>query len=402
MGRLTRVNYMDNLRAFAMLLGVLFHAALAYSPQLGNLWLTADPQQSQVVDWLAWFSHTFRMPLFFIIAGFFGAMMLQKRGSMGLFKNRLLRIATPFAIFLPLVWASFAMIIGWAMESVQNPSPMLGMIKMMAQSPDAPPPPVTTSHLWFLYQLIFFYALALLFTRFTGFKWLQPITKSPVLFLLIAPLILVPALASQYAPIPAPEQFMPQLWSFGFYGLFFAFGWGLFSHQQLLTQLKPYMLGMLVLGVGIYAVFYMMLPKNVSMQEVMMQASQAPALSLQHMLMATMEAYTGVFISLGLLVLGLRFWDKQSAPVRYIADSSYWVYIIHLPVLWLIQFWLLDKSWGLVTEFLISSLGTIGIGVVTYAIIVRYTPIGWLLNGKQSAKNKDASSTIDTNTQTSE
>ena len=106
------------------------------------------------------------------------------------------------------------------------------------------------------------------------------------------------------------------------------------------------------------------------MQEVMMQASQAPALSLQHMLMATMEAYTGVFISLGLLVLGLRFWDKQSAPVRYSADSSYWVYIIHLPVLWLIQFWLLDKSWGLVTEFLISSLGTIGIGVVTPLLCV--------------------------------
>lgn len=391
MGRLTRVHYMDNLRAFAMLLGVFFHAALAYSPMLGNLYMTADPQQSQVVDWLAWFSHTFRMPLFFIVAGFFGAMMLEKRGHMGLFKNRVLRVVTPFAIFLPIVWAAFAMIIGWAMESVQNPSPMLGLINMMAQSPDAPAPPVTTTHLWFLYQLIFFYAIALVITRFSQLAWLAKIAKSPRLFLLVAPLLLVPALMTQHAPLPAPEQFMPQLWSFGFYGLFFAFGWGLFSHQQLLVQLKSYMAGLLVVGVGLYALFFLMLPKTVSMQEVMTQASQTPELSWMHLLKATMEAYISVFMCLGLLVLGLRFLDKQSAMVRYIADSSYWVYIIHLPLLWLIQFYLLDTSWGLVTEFLISSLGTIVIGMVSYAILVRYTPIGWLLNGKRSgAKNESA------------
>ena len=61
----TRLHYLDNLRALAMIGGVFFHAALAYSPMLHHLWLTADSQQSEVVDIVSWFSHLFRMPVFF-------------------------------------------------------------------------------------------------------------------------------------------------------------------------------------------------------------------------------------------------------------------------------------------------------------------------------------------------
>ena len=68
-----RLHYLDNLRALAMIGGVFFHAALAYSPVLHNLWLTADNHQSAVVDIVSWFSHLFRMPVFFVIAGFFVA-----------------------------------------------------------------------------------------------------------------------------------------------------------------------------------------------------------------------------------------------------------------------------------------------------------------------------------------
>jgi glucan biosynthesis protein C len=37
MGTHDRVHYMDNLQDFAMLLGIFFHAALAYSPMLNQL-----------------------------------------------------------------------------------------------------------------------------------------------------------------------------------------------------------------------------------------------------------------------------------------------------------------------------------------------------------------------------
>lgn len=60
-----RLHYLDNLRALAMIAGVFFHAALAYSPMLNTYWLSADTQQSSMVDVVGFFMHLFRMPLFF-------------------------------------------------------------------------------------------------------------------------------------------------------------------------------------------------------------------------------------------------------------------------------------------------------------------------------------------------
>ena len=76
-----RVHYMDNLRALAMLAGVVFHAALAYSPFIHNYWPTAYAASSRLVDVLAWFVHLFRMPLFFPIAGFFAALLVRRHGT---------------------------------------------------------------------------------------------------------------------------------------------------------------------------------------------------------------------------------------------------------------------------------------------------------------------------------
>jgi len=297
--------------------------------------------------------------------------------------NRLLRITLPFVIFLPLVVIAFLVLIGWAMESVEAKSPMLGLITMMAQNPDAPAPPLTTSHLWFLYQLTFFYIVTALVVKLANFNWMSRITNQPKLFLLFGPLLLVPALITQHAPIPAPEQFMPQLWSFGFFGLFFVFGYGLFSNQDFLDKLRPYAWVLLATSVVAYFLFFEMLPKHTSMQEIMTLMATSPSISLKQAGLATLQAYISVFMSLTLLIGGREFLNKQNASLKLISDSSYWVYIIHLPVLWLLQFYLLDTDWPMLVEFSLSFFGTLLIGLVSYLILVKRTPIGWLLNGKK-------------------
>ncbi|GAC20218.1 acyltransferase family protein [Paraglaciecola arctica] len=387
MGSHSRVHYMDNLRAFAMLLGIFFHAALAYSPSLKEVWFTASPQNSVIVDFIAFFSHTFRMPLFFLIAGFFTALLIQKRGLAAMIKNRLIRITLPLVIFLPLVILSFVILIGWATESVQAKSPILGFIAMMAQYPDAPAPPVTTTHLWFLYQLTFFYFVTVVVVKFLKFDWMSRLIKMPKLFLLLGPLLLVPALMTQHAPIPAPEQFMPQLWSFGFFGLFFLFGFGLFSHQEFLDKLRPYVWVMLGVSVVAYILFFELFPRHNSMQEIMTVMATSPSIDLKQTGLATLQAYISAFMSLFLLIVGRSLFNKQNSTMKLIADSSYWIYIIHLPVLLLLQFYLLDKEWPLLVEFLLSSFGTLLIGLVSYLILVQRTPIGWLLNGKKKPSN---------------
>ena len=81
--------------------------------------------------------------------------------------------------------------------------------------------------------------------------------------------------------------------------------------------------------------------------------------------------------------VGKRYLDKQNKALRLISDSSYWIYLIHVPLLFYIQFALLDRDWSLWTKFAISSGGVVAIGFISYLLLVRWTPIGWVLNGRR-------------------
>ena len=89
-----------------MLLGIALHAALAY---VGSGWTVVDPSSSPVLGAVVAFIHGFRMPLFFVLSGFFTAMLWQRRGARGLARHRAKRILLPLALgcltIVPAMWA---------------------------------------------------------------------------------------------------------------------------------------------------------------------------------------------------------------------------------------------------------------------------------------------------------
>jgi peptidoglycan/LPS O-acetylase OafA/YrhL len=97
---------LDALRAIAMLLGIVLHAALSFAP---IPWTVRDSQQSDFYYVLFAAIHGFRMPLFFMLSGFFTAMLWRKRGLSGLVKQRFKRILLPLLIgcvtIIPTMWA---------------------------------------------------------------------------------------------------------------------------------------------------------------------------------------------------------------------------------------------------------------------------------------------------------
>ena len=93
-----RLHALDLVRASALLLGIVFHAALPFIPDY-ELWLVMDSSRSWPVAWLAFWLHTFRMPTFFLLAGYFGHMMLARRGTKAFVKDRAKRILAPLLIF---------------------------------------------------------------------------------------------------------------------------------------------------------------------------------------------------------------------------------------------------------------------------------------------------------------
>ena len=92
----------------------------------------------------------------------------------------------------------------------------------------------------------------------------------------------------------------------------------------------------------------------------------------------------------GLIGLFRKCFSIENRTIRYISDSSYWLYLAHLPVIFLLQG--LVARWeapSLLKCFLICAL-TVGGLMVIYEFIIRYTFIGTLLNGKRTREQSPA------------
>lgn len=373
---LTRLHYMDNLRALIMIAGVFFHAALAYSLYMHEIWLSADPLNTPFMDWLVSFLHSFRMPLFFVIAGFFAAMLVRRKGMVGMLKNRALRILLPLIIFWPLIYMAIVFPVGWAINNVENLSPLLTSIKVLVENPDSPRRTPTLAHLWFLYYLVFFYILVRVCHWLPLGKLKRLVVRlHPITATLIFPLLLIPSLLITSTPFPPPDHFTPQLWVFGFFGLFFAYGYTLFSSTRHLDFYQRRWPLLVLISLILSRVMLMFLPEHVGFKR------DPPFLI--HLIIACCTAYIAVCMCFAGLVCARQFLGQRNAFMRFMSDASYWIYLIHLPITLAIQYWLMDQSGGVTYKYAVSVVGTLAICILTYPLAVRFTPIGKLLNGKR-------------------
>lgn len=370
-----RVHYMDNLRALAMLAGVVFHAALAYSVLVHPFWPTADAGNSVAVDVAAWFLHLFRMPLFFVIAGFFAAMLVRKRGVGGMLGNRYARILLPFVVFWPIIHLAMGWLTMHAAANVEHPSPVLAMITPWLADPNRPAAPPTLVHLWFLPYLMCFCILVwvvdALEIRAPG-RWLRSMT--PAVLAIAIPVALVLPLYAVPAPHPAPESLFPQWWALVLYGVYFAFGYQMFHRPELPGRLAPLAPILLCAALIAYAGLC-----------VLLREPQGPGQDpLVHAARAFLEATSGFWMTLVCLVYGKRWLDRSHRILRYVSDASYWVYLVHLPILFAIQYPLLDVDWPWGMKFAVSTLATFAACLLSYHVLIRGTRLGRLLGVQAS------------------
>ncbi|MEM6529784.1 MAG: acyltransferase family protein, partial [Chloroflexota bacterium] len=94
---------LDALRAIAMIMGIVLHATYSfYDPY----WGITDVSQLPALGQLFSSIHGWRMPLFFMMSGFFTMMLWRKRGAFALLKHRYRRVFLPFVVsvfvFIPL------------------------------------------------------------------------------------------------------------------------------------------------------------------------------------------------------------------------------------------------------------------------------------------------------------
>ena len=89
---------LDQLRALLMLIGVLTHAASIISPFYQ--WnYHSERYQDALIHNIVHITHFFRVEAFFLIAGFFSAMVLERKGKRYFLKGRYLRVLMPLIFF---------------------------------------------------------------------------------------------------------------------------------------------------------------------------------------------------------------------------------------------------------------------------------------------------------------
>lgn len=379
-----RLHALDAVRSFALLLGVAFHAALSFIPGMPpGLWAMNDHSPSPFLADASFVAHSLRMTLFFFIAGYFARQLHQRLGTRGFWANRGQRIAVPLVVGWMLVFPAIAFVWHLGLQKVFHGAP-----PAMPEMPKAPGTfPLT--HLWFLYQLLWLYAGALLLRgavarldrgqvmrglvdRVTTAAVRWPAGALTLGLPLAAALLATPAWFP-WSGIPTPDQsLLPQLPATVGFGTAFAFGWLVQRAPGALAALRARWLPHLLLAVASSATCLYVLKTQPPFG-----MPETPRLTFALAFVAS--AWSWTFAVTG---LALRFLAGHHPAIRYMADASYWIYLVHLPLVCALQVWVGDwpLHWGLKYPFIVAA--SLALLLLSYHALVRSTVIGKLLNGR--------------------
>ncbi|MFM8290292.1 MAG: acyltransferase family protein [Planctomycetia bacterium] len=218
-------------------------------------------------------------------------------------------------------------------------------------------------HLWFLWSLcwliVAFALLAATGLLPTGRRrwWLVAISCVPQL-------VMGMSMTAGYGP-DTSFGILPQPHVLAFYACFYFFGVATFAAEGLDTRLGrhwklllPTALALFVAGIA-------------TMHDRPLAGVLQPAFAWA--------------MSLGLIGLFARFCSRPSPLVSWLADASYWMYLVHPPLVMVAQ--MVVRSWAMPADvkFLVVMSLVTPLLLVSYRYAVRHTAIGSLLNGPRAA-----------------
>ena len=366
-----RFHALDALRAAMMFLGIYLHAVVAYSPNGGWPWRQAE--QTRLLDWSISVIHVFRMPIFYAMAGFFTALLIARYGFRRAAWNRFMRIGVPFVVGWLVTWPLVMLFAGIGYVGLERT--LRGFASGYVFNYAGP------MHLWFLEYLILLYILAALAVALVPLVLstaaLQALLQAFRRIMLSpwAPLVLaVPSFAAQLLMpnpwIEDPPGFMPVFRIVAVYAIPFAFGWLLFLNTDLLAVLirRAWLYAVLAVVASVAYRYSYYLPLDREVRFYLIRAVHSVDMWL---------------LILGVAGLFLRYLAGHSAYRRYLCDSSYFLYIAHMPVILAFQLLLEPVALPPLAKIAIALVGTIAILMPVYRYAVRPTFVGAVLNGRR-------------------
>ena len=378
---------LDALRGGMMLLGIVLHSATFYlAAPPPHVPIQTDPSKSLVMDAIFDLIHVFRMPTFFVLAGFFTALLVEKRGVAGAYRNRAARIAAPlvagFFTVLPLsllFMLDFALSVRYGLHGLL---PALQDLERLERDSRAQgmPSGVPILHLWFLLYLCYFYLL-IPFARMLV-RWSLPHEARVGRFLGSPFALPVFALVTALTlwPYPGAQVFGEFIFlglsppAFAYYGFFFVLGYVYHHYRASTANLVHYMrwsaaLAVLLFPLTIYASH--------------LEYAHRGAEVGYHVMAVVLHAFCTWSLIWFLVGIALRFFDRPTPWALYASQSAYWVYLLHLPVICFMAWLLVPVDVHALVKFGVVAIVTTVVCFGTYHYWVQDTWMGVFLNGKR-------------------
>ena len=401
-----------------MFLGVVLHAGAIYMPFPNEMDIQAiaeDPLNpfrdvaglDMTIQRIIWVIHLFRMPAFMLLAGFFAALLMEKRGTGHLIKNRTQRILVPLILFWFFLWPidRYAWSTGKnVMLDISNATPLLEILRNNLSWDHLPLIGNTaphTMHLWFIYYLVIFYFVSIPAIHFVKIKIpsiADCLNRSlDFVFSTWAKMLIIPFLILlSFLTLKNEGNFhfavsfdlwpgIPTLLNFF---VFFIAGWVMYARRDVIEHFKKWVwfytpIAVVLLGGTLWAGethwhYEKLLKENEGATELLAQKAK-------YMNVATVLQACCVWVAIFSLVgLTERYITKPNKKTTYFVYSSYWVYLFHRPLC--TGFAVLFTQWDMpgLVKFTFVTAVVSAVCILTYHFLVRNTWVGLMLNGRKN------------------
>jgi peptidoglycan/LPS O-acetylase OafA/YrhL len=376
---------------------VVLHAALPYSliPIPNLIWAVRDPMAHPAFDILCWWALGISSP-FFLMSGFFAAELYGARGSRGFLVNRLKRIVGPFLASGPTILPAtfFVWIGGWMISAQCSEREFLRLkfhTRGFQRNLYGP------AHLWtleYLAVLLAAFWIAMEFCRWLRRRSPQPDEPSMGLLsrwlaspwrpaILAVPTTLILWAGHRHVGLDAimdrQNSFYPETYRLLHNAVFFVVGVVLHRSRRSLAQLATHHWTYLILSVPVFAGRAWLIRGDLTSR---LAGPWVGALAVTGALFTWLIAF-------GFLGMALAAFNRPRRVFRYLADSSYWIYLVHLPIVGLLQVDLFAVEVPAVVKFFLVLVVTMGLGLASYQVGVRYTWLGVWLHGRRDRPQPD-------------
>ena len=365
-----RLHSLDFLRAFALLMGVLLHVLMLFLEPFDG----SEPRLGASIFFI-WI-HTWRMPLFMLLAGFFTALSLSKRNAGNYACNRLIRLGVP----LLLLWSVIPAIDEEAARLFKAPELIAWLFYDV-------PFTFRLDHLWFLYYLLIFYSVLLLiktavpfiYSFILGFE----LSLSRVLLLWMPILILLSPLNKPTGGIIGNDPVIFGEINFGsmlFMASFFMIGMQSYNSSQFLENLQrtKFWLPSLII--------FSIIPIGLLAWGGVKDEPFAFSGLLELWVVNSLSGSAALLLVLSIIGLAMHKISSSGHILRWLVRLSYPIYVFHLMFVISVSGTLMFFG---INDWIVVLLGFASgvlFPVIIYYVFVSWTPLDWVFNGSKNSK----------------